>query len=271
MHIPKPWIGPVAIGFTCLLASGCTLVPERRLVDSQRRIQVLEAQLAEQRNEAESLRARNRQLAQRAVGDSQRLRHLEQAAREMDAQVAAFQNERAELLQAYQQLQNQVLARSKDPGLRTSSLATDTTPLASLAQAQSGCLFDPQRMVWSLPEDRLFRPDSSELSGSATLLLDALTRLLRQQDPPLTVRQLASLPAPSQEIVRTSASTQDSLTTLSQARLNTLRHALSQRLQIPESEIAIDVSRLATAEGDPSQTLISLQLQAVPSRSAREP
>jgi hypothetical protein len=241
--------------------SGCSTSARRQLADSRQRIETLQAQSDQLRNETLTLRNRNRELSQRAVDDALKLRDLEQANARLEQSIVGYQDERRQITRAFEQFQSQVhrqaMAEDPTPQARvepgrplTLAAATDThaagshsasggssRPLDSnrfvaFARAQAGTRYDAARDAWTMAPEALFRPGSSELNARAPLILDAFGRLLSSPEDPAIAAQIVF---GSPEVQQTSLDG-GAVAGLESARAEVLRSELAKRLKVePES------------------------------------
>jgi hypothetical protein len=108
-----------------LIVPGCAAVPTSRLGESQRLAKNLRAENARLQDQVVSLQAQNRDAADRAVDDLRRLSARDEAIERLQKSVAAYQEDRDRLADAYQRLASS-LDRPTDPALeRTKATGTD--------------------------------------------------------------------------------------------------------------------------------------------------
>jgi outer membrane murein-binding lipoprotein Lpp len=262
-----------------LLAAGCSSSARRQLADSRQRIETLQAQSDQLRNEALTLRNRNRDLARRAVDDARKLRDLELTNGRLEQAIVSYQDERRKVADAFQNLQDQVhrQAMADDPTPHAqldpeparprpmlasassgnpappSSPAGNTARFAAFARAQPGTRFDPDRAAWTVPSETLFQPDSAHLNARAPLLLDAFARLAATSDDPVTPARIV-FSAPE---VRQAGHDEDGgAPSLDADRAQALRRELAARLDVP-----IDTITLAPNPGS-SPSCFAIELQS---------
>ncbi|WP_165229844.1 hypothetical protein [Aquisphaera insulae] len=98
------------LALAALLASlsaaqaGCSLATRSQVAECRRFSQEVRAENARLKDQVLALRTQNEDYAERAVDDGKRLARLEDANRELETSVVAFQEDRSQLEAAYQEL-----------------------------------------------------------------------------------------------------------------------------------------------------------------------
>ncbi|QEH38189.1 hypothetical protein OJF2_67870 [Aquisphaera giovannonii] len=124
--------------FAALLAamqSGCTLATRAQVEECRRFSQDVRTENARLKDEVLALRTQNEEYAERAVDDGKRLAQLEQARRQLESSVMAYQDQKSQLESAFRQLRDsipgapQTQLSLKDPD-ETPPPARDTPPPA---------------------------------------------------------------------------------------------------------------------------------------------
>jgi hypothetical protein len=103
---------------TLLLIPGCRLSPREQVEECHRLSQTLRSENAQLKDQMLALKSRNRDLSERAVDDARRLAQLEEANQQLETSVQAYQDERARLESAYQQLRATLPASPQPLSLR---------------------------------------------------------------------------------------------------------------------------------------------------------
>lgn len=254
--------------------AGCASTARQRVENCEQRVQTLSAETDQLRKETIALRNRNRDLAQRSVDDARRLRDAEMAARRLEKAVASYQEERQEITQAFQSLQDQVLmqAQGNRPASRGPQASTkppgqlNPARFEAFARSQPGARFDPDRASWFFPTDSLFQSGTAELSPRARLVLDAFVRLLIEPDDPATPSHVAARAAAA-SVVRASATLGNPPTSsLAEARADRVRRELARRLAIDPASIPYSGTELdPDAIDDPAPPdLLGVEIELKP-------
>src|SRR5262245_10626625 len=89
------WLWPA--GLLALAISGCAATPSSRLADARAQIVALREENARWRDQVAALKARNRDIAERAVEDARRIAALEEANGRLEQSIGGYQQERDEL------------------------------------------------------------------------------------------------------------------------------------------------------------------------------
>lgn len=84
--------------------AGCAMVPRSQMEECQRASQTLRSENARLKDRALALQSQNRDYADRAVDDARRLAIQEETIARLEHSVQAYQNDRARLESAYNQL-----------------------------------------------------------------------------------------------------------------------------------------------------------------------
>lgn len=226
-------LGPLAL-LSAVLA-GCSGVPSSRLEQCRNRSLALQAETSRLKDESLKLRSRNRELARRAVEDSERMRTLEEAQAQLEQSVVAYQQERDELAASFERLER-ALRAAADPPPRASLDRFET-----FAQAHPGCRIDAQRGAWVFPAGLLFEPGTAELTPSAELLLDAFARLLDDPRSPLAPAAITGRPS-SSPIRLTGGSEAGETSLLDGQRATRLRDRLAKALRVETDSIPLVVA-----------------------------
>ncbi len=116
------FLSPFAV-IGCFLATGCTMVPERKFEESKLQIQALQAENEQLRDVVLNVRSQNRDLTLRAVDDARRIRAQEEAVRRLERSVLAYQEERDEMAATLNEIKSAV---------RTRGSSTAAAPLEAL-------------------------------------------------------------------------------------------------------------------------------------------
>jgi hypothetical protein len=102
------------VALASILISGCAIVPRAQLDDCQRLSRTLRSENARLKDQVLALQSQNRDYADRAVDDLRRLAARDQAIEQLEHSVQAYQEERNQLGEAFEQLTTN-LGRSTDP------------------------------------------------------------------------------------------------------------------------------------------------------------
>jgi hypothetical protein len=151
------------------LPAGCGLVPRSAMNDARNRVQALQAENQELRDVAVNLRAVNKDMAQRAVDDSRRLRGQEEAIARYERVIADYQDEREQTLALLDQIRSQVRAAASAPPTTAMLEGLD-----AFARAHPGCTLDARDGALAIPAGVLFAPGTADLRPEGSALLDAL-------------------------------------------------------------------------------------------------
>lgn len=169
------------IALTAITAAvaGCAWVPQGRIEDCRQRVQVLQATNQELRDVAVHVRQENKDLAQRSLDDTRRLRAQEEAIRRYERSIADYQSEREQLYALLDQIRGQV---------RTAALAPPTTAmidrLEEFVREHPNCRLEPSRGILLLPADTLFAAGDDRLTDDGKALLDALAASIGGSEAP---------------------------------------------------------------------------------------
>lgn len=109
------------LGALAALWAGCQALPSQRLRECHQRCQVVQAELAQHKDETLRLRTRNQELAQRAVDDERRVRVAEDARAKLEASLLAYQRERDQMREAFDGLQRQIRSAALEPPTRAAA------------------------------------------------------------------------------------------------------------------------------------------------------
>lgn len=165
----------LALGLTLLAcAPGCGMVgSSRRLDDARNRIQALQTENQQLRDVALGLRGQNRDLAQRAVEDSRRLRAQEEAIARYERSIAQYQQDRDQIATQLDGLRGAV---------RTAALEPPTTAmrqqLDAFGRSHATARVDAGQGTVRLTAQDLFHPGTAELTADGLKALDDLARTL---------------------------------------------------------------------------------------------
>lgn len=184
------------------LALGCGALPHSQLAECRQRSQALQAEATQLKNEALGLRDRNRELAQRAIEDAHQIHTLKQSNSRLEKSLLAYQEERNRLVEAFEQLQNQIRTAAA-----TSPPLAGIDRLESFARAHPGCRFDAARRALTIPCELLFPPTSDALTPASELVLTALGRLLSDPDTGLASGRVVIRSLSPSGVVRAAADT----------------------------------------------------------------
>lgn len=102
-HVPIPRLFLMLLLAAGLLP-GCGIVPRSRMEESRKLSQLLRSENARLKDQVLALQGQNRDYADRAVDDLQRLTAREQAIERLEQSVQAYQQDRERLAAAYEQL-----------------------------------------------------------------------------------------------------------------------------------------------------------------------
>jgi hypothetical protein len=226
------------------LAAGCSFVPTSRLDECHLRSQALQAETARLKDEALSLRNQNRDLVQRALDDAHRVHALETTNERLERSLTAYQEERDQLVESFQQLERQV------------QLAADLPPTAMLdrigtfARAHPDTRFDAEKGVWSVPAAKLFVAGTDQLRPDATLLLQGFANLVAEN--PVAVSPIRIVGRLGDESVRKVALVPGKLggKELAAARASRLRDLLATRLKVAASTIEVATTESQDVKGE---------------------
>jgi outer membrane protein OmpA-like peptidoglycan-associated protein len=212
---------------------------------------VVQAENQELRDVALNVRGQNRDLAQRALDDSRRLKAQEEAIARYERVIGDYQDERERMLALIDQIRSQV---------RTAALAPPTTAmldgLDTFARGNPDCLLDPPRGGLTIPVASLFQAGTADLSAEGQRRLDDLAAAL---DGPasdglaLNVAGEGRSPGLGDDAVRLasgSASTPAPPNALALDRARRIRDHLAQRLGLDPSRIAVSSGGQSNLSGD---------------------
>jgi hypothetical protein len=162
------------------LAGGCGNLPRQQLAQCQNRSQLLQAEASRLRDDATQLRSKNRELAQRAVEDARRLRGLEEANRRLEKSVIAYQDERDQVQNAFNELKRELIAAA-DSDTRRAANTPDALEVGDPEPIRTALANAPEPE----PKPRRADPESIIVDDSpprADLVLpDALASFLQSQ------------------------------------------------------------------------------------------
>lgn len=241
----RPRIAPRIALSLGLLSIGCGGIGQRpRLDDCARRVQALQAEGTQLRDENLGLRARSRELAQRAVDDSRRIQRLEAANLDLERSVVAYQDERESLSEAFDQLRMLVQAEGRGPTaalIPPAPVAPDDHPLHVFARAHPECRYDPSEGTWSIPTTLLFLPRSEQLQPGGELLLRAMGRLLATSGK-MPALDAVVLEVAQSSVMLASASDLDAAPNdLARARAIRICDLLAEVIGVPEDSLTIEI------------------------------
>jgi len=101
-----------------ILNSACAIVPRQQMDECQRISQTLRSENARLKDQVLALQGHNRDFADRAVDDARRLAIQDDAIERLEHSVQAYQDERARLEAAYEQLASSLDATGSRPDER---------------------------------------------------------------------------------------------------------------------------------------------------------
>ncbi len=96
--------GLLVLAALCLAPSGCALVSQGRLDESQKLSQTLRSENTRLRDQILALEGQNRDLSERAVDDARRIAAQDDAIEHLEKSVMAYQDDRRKLESAYRRL-----------------------------------------------------------------------------------------------------------------------------------------------------------------------
>jgi len=100
------------LGVLLFASSGCALLSSGPTEENRRQTAALRAELARSKDEIAKLRTQNRELTSRSMEDSRRLATLETSNDQLQKSVSAYQDERDQMANAFDQLKSSVRAPS---------------------------------------------------------------------------------------------------------------------------------------------------------------
>jgi chemotaxis protein MotB len=213
---------------------GCSVVPKTRLDDCHRLSQALQVENAQLKDVKLSIQAQNQDLTLRAVEDGRRIKVQDEAIRRLERSVTAYQSERDQLSAAFDRIKHQLQA-SANP-LPTAMIERFRT----FAEQHSGCAFDPETAVLTIPSASLFEPGSDRPRPEALRLIRAAAERLNDPEARDLDVVIVGHTEPS-AVVRTGLDTRRSNSThLGLDRASRVRALLT-------TEGGLDVSRIEVA------------------------
>lgn len=212
---------------------GCGALPQTRLAQCHQRSQALQAETAQLKDDALRLRARNRELADRAVEDARRMHTMAQDRSALEQSLVTYQRERDQLAAAFDRLQEQVRSAAGDSPPRA---AIDR--LETFAAAQPGCAYDAEQQVWSFPAESLFEPGSDTVKPQGELLLTAFARVLSAEPKPRSPGAIVARPGSSAIRQASAPGAADApRSDLAERRARAVRDHLAQALRIDTAQM----------------------------------
>lgn len=174
-----------------LAGSGCGNLPREQLAQCHNRSQLLQAEASRLKDDSTQLRAKNRELAQRAVEDARRLRSMEEANRRLEKSVVAYQDERDQVQRAFDDLKRELIAAAEFD-TRRADLTPDAEPVRTALAAAPMPKPEPEPLPE--PEPKLSADEPAPLPNASaphvaddsppaadTTLPDALAAFLQEQ------------------------------------------------------------------------------------------
>lgn len=138
-----------------LTAAACGNLPREQLAQCHNRTQLLQAESSRLKDESTQLRAKNRELAQRAVEDARRLRGLEEVNRRLEKSVVAYQDERDQVQRVFDDLKRELIAAADSDTRRA-----EVDPDANAEAIRTAMADAPEANP--LPDDTQPLPNASE-------------------------------------------------------------------------------------------------------------
>ncbi len=246
----------IALAVVLGTVSGCAWVPRGRIDDCRQRAQVLQTENQQLRDVLVRVRQDNKDLAQRSLDDSRRLRAQDEAIRRYERSIADYQDERDQLHALLDQIRGQV---------RTAALAPPTTAMIGRLEAfvrdhPDGRL-EPSRGTLLLRAGALFAPNRDTLTAEGEALLDALADALGGPGTPGLALRVAGTAAESANVVssdadvRLASTNPQSPPTVGGAsmidgleRARRIRDHLADRLGIDPSLVAVSAGGTTTLD-----------------------
>ncbi len=227
-------------------AAGCGVVSQSKMDEAHRVTQTLRAENSRLKDVSLDLRARNQDLSQRAVDDSERLSAQEEVVTRLENSVQAYQAEREKLAEAYDALKQQVrVAINAEP-----TQASRPKRLESFAAAHAGWTFDAEAQVFSMSVEQLFEPGRDQLTPEALQTLKDLEVELSQSESAgsdVEVMAVGAAPPPVEKAVFDGQTRQDAKTA---ARfLATARAARVREQLVGQGSLAPERVRLVPPPG----------------------
>jgi hypothetical protein len=150
------------------IAPGCAVVPRTELEECHQLCRSLQAETSQLKDTALRLRSQNEDLTQRAVADTRRLGELEEDNRGLRRDVAAYRDEREQLVAAFERLKQQVVA----------SIDSDPTAMLDEVRTPAEVASGPETPPLTIPASRLFLAGSDRWTPDADILLrEAASRI----------------------------------------------------------------------------------------------
>ncbi len=244
------------LSFILLLAPGCGMMQRSRLDDCTRRVQALQAETVQLKDETVGLRSRNRELAQRAVEDARQIRTLETSKENLERSVVAYQEERDAMAAAFNEVQRLVHS-SIAPGFSATSPPPSEPAslhrLEAFARAHPECRFDPERSVWSFPNEVLFEPRGDTLRPGGAMLIRAFGRVLSDPSGLITPSRVVSRVHMSSVQLASTDSPPVSSPDLARTRANQVKQLLAESEGIDPGAILVEVAALNAVTEDAPQ------------------
>jgi outer membrane murein-binding lipoprotein Lpp len=117
----RRWLALGACALACACAPGCAnespFVPRADLNECRKFNESLQAETAQLKDTTLKLRAHNQDLAQRSADDSKRIDQLTEENDRLTQTVQAYQDERDQLAQAFDQFKRQITAAGEEKGV----------------------------------------------------------------------------------------------------------------------------------------------------------
>jgi hypothetical protein len=173
---PRSW--PLLVLTVAALACagpGCRTVSRDQIEECHRLSQTLRTENAQLKDQVLALRSQNQDLSERSVDDVRRLSQLEEANRQLERSVLAYQDERSRIEAAYKEL------RASLPG-SLQPLSLSEGPGAALAAAE-GKAEDPAEEAPAAP-GRKSRPPEAKPGGWAPARPDPAARPIPEPGDP---------------------------------------------------------------------------------------
>lgn len=273
-----------------LAAAGCGNLPREQLAQCQDRSQLLQVEASRLKDESTQLRAKNRELAQRAVEDARRLRGLEEANRRLEKSVVAYQDERDQVQRVFNDLKRELIAAADSDTRRAENdHGRDDEPLRTAIAAAP--LPDEEPQPEPLPEETQPLPNATiRFAGNESpppaspALPDALATFVQSQPRTRLAEQGRAWTIPAAVLFEPGSDTLSPRGAFLLARFTKVAGASGVQPRSITASPDVEPIQRASAEGNPERlpdrralavrnhlaTLLDVEQEAIPARVGSE-